>query len=254
MVYRYVLTSEHGLTVSTSGGRARLSPMSTKVPFRDEEDEEQPTNASPWMLDTGAHANQMRYVCRQLREETTGLEIRFNKVTFFDVGYGHATRRPFCRDLIDFGYICAPIYLRKIKHVTICDIDGKSYDASRFQLGMDPVMNAIIVSLCRNYPSTTVTIESWPYPTLADTFILSKHLGNAWPLPESDILEEDAHDFGPPSITVYPRNLRFAFRHPSYPGSLQYELETYHEDEEDYANLLEIANSMYAEGLSAGDE
>jgi hypothetical protein len=150
--------------------------MSTEVPFRDEEDEEQPTNASPWMLDTGAHANQMRYVCRQLKEETTGLELRFNKLTFFDMGYGHAIRMPFCSDLIKFSYLCAPVCLQKIKHITICDIDGKSYDASRSQLGMDPVMNATITSLCRNYPSMTVTIESWPYPTLADTYILSKHL------------------------------------------------------------------------------
>jgi hypothetical protein len=220
MIYQHVLTSEHGLTVSTSRGRARLSPLSTEVPFRDEEDEQKPTNPSPWMLDTGAHANQMRYVCRQLKEETTGLEIRFNKLTFFDMGYGHAIRRPFCSDLIKFGYLCAPVYLRKIKHIIICDMDGKSYDASLSQLGMDPVMHATIMSLCRNYPSTTVTIESWPYPTLADTFLLSKYLANAWPLPESDILEEDAQDFGPYSITVYPRNLRFAFRRPPYPASL----------------------------------
>jgi hypothetical protein len=250
MIYQHVLTSEHGLTVSTSGGRARLSPMSTEVLFRDREDEEQPTNASPWMPDTGAHANQMRYVCRQLKEETTGLEIRFNKLTFFDMGYGHAIRRPFCSDLIDFGYICAPICLRKIKHITICDIDGKSYDASRSQLGMDPVMNATIMSLCRNYPSMTVTIESWPYPTLADTFLLSRYLANSWPLPESDALEEDALDLSPPSITIYPRNLRFAFRHPPYPESLQFEIETYYENEEDHAELLNVANKMYAEGLS----
>jgi hypothetical protein len=228
--------------------------MYREVPFKDKEDEDQSTNASPWMSETGIHANQMRYVCRQLKEETTGLEIRFNKLTFFDMGYGHATRRPFCSDLIKFGYLCAPVYLQKIKHITICDIDGKSYDASHSQLGMDPVMNATIASLCRNYPSTTVTIESWPYPTLADTFILSKHLANAWPLPESDLLEEDAQDFGPPSVTIYPRNLRFASRHSPYPESLRFELETYYEDEDDYAELLEIANQMYVEGLSAGDE
>jgi hypothetical protein len=115
-------------------------------------------------------------------------------------------------------------------------------------------MNAIIVSLCRNYPSTTVTIDSWPYPTLADTYILSKHLANAWPLPKSEMLEEDAHDFAPPYITVYPRNLRFAFRHPPYPESLQFELATYYSDEDDYSELLEIANKMYIEGISAGDE
>jgi hypothetical protein len=52
-------------------------------------------------------------------------------------------------------------------------------------------------------------------------------------------------------MTIYPPNLRFAFRHPPYPKSLQSEIETYYENE-DYAELLHMAEKMCAEGVSQG--
>ena len=125
MIYEYALTEEHGLQVirihHSRGARQRLRLL----PIRPG-----PTKNIQW------DANQLRFVCRQLYQETVGMTFRLNELVF---KYSRDFEKYFsgiglCKD---FLASCSPKQHALLKSLIIQEDEVPRYSAAKEALLRD---------------------------------------------------------------------------------------------------------------------
>jgi hypothetical protein len=150
MIYEYALTEEGGLI-----GDVPFSPCDSWIRFR---------GANEVNREAAKESNQLRYACRQLYAETTGLDLPYNDIVF-PLQYRGPTVVIVYDHFDQFVYNCSPIYLTQIKRITILDNENlKEKDLAYGDL--ETILSPDVFRFCPNYSTCAVIVRfDWPFDT-----------------------------------------------------------------------------------------
>lgn len=207
--------------------------------------------------DRSRESNQLRYVCRKLHEETSGLGSRYNDLTF--CCQDETARRNFITvyDVFDhFHNNCAQHLLGDIRRITILD---DATDPPIVLKNLENLLSPPLVRFCRVFPQATVLVRfEWVDPKFEiyeeiDCMIsISQALERPSPFPSdvgqifgglSDILEDY---FG---TVDCPRNLRFSCSHVLDEERIKKNMERIGREVGDCEQWMMIARKVHEEGI-----
>lgn len=102
--------------------------------------------------------NQLKYVCRQLRKETAGIEIKYNTITFADT---HRAK-DFYEDraaeaFLAFTRICSPDKLKWLKKITIDDRKTGTYFPTQY-LANEIGQVLGLLNFCKAHPDIKIDV------------------------------------------------------------------------------------------------
>jgi hypothetical protein len=214
-------------------------------------------SANSIQTDGSRESNQLRYVCRQLYEETSRLCLRYNDLTF--CCQDETARRNFITvyDVFDhFHNNCAQHLLGDIRRITKLD---DATDPPTVLTNFEDLLSPPLVRYCREFPQATVLVRfEWvdakfeTYEDIDCMISISQALERPNPFPSdagqifgglSDILEDY---FG---TVDCPRNQRFSCSHILDGERVKKNTDRIGRDVGDREQWMTIARKVHEEGI-----
>lgn len=199
--------------------------------------------------------NQLRYVCRQLCQETSGLSIRYNDVYISSewlLNYTKSLRAEYV--LFDnFISCCSSDALDRLRRIVIYDTTHD--DPTSSPLNKEQTLSSNLIRFCRERPNITVIVRfnwfdlwanddaGWLLGYMVDIAVCLRK-SNHYPFSHT----ENSHLLF--MLIDCPKNLRFSLTHYLGPKSVDLGLLDYYGyAEEDIEKYREVVIAMHENGI-----
>jgi hypothetical protein len=158
-IYSYALSHQHPILATIRNTHTSLAPVRTpELYVRGHSIADQPaeTVAQPDETVPEVEANQLRYVCKQMWQETKGLSLRYNDIVFW-----HEPYRPALATCAKFLANVSLSDQRRIRKIVIVEDDTYQTGTPWYDIGQLLIGNGypIIRELCARNPSTQVILR-----------------------------------------------------------------------------------------------